>query len=198
MSGEPTDLKIVLIGATSVGKTCIVKRGTTGLFESGTMPTLGASYTSKLVAVNDTSARLLIWDTAGQERYRGITHMYYRNAAAALLVYSINDRDSFNQVDIWLRSLQDNTPSGVLVFLVGNKSDLDENRQVSIQEGQDKATTIHATFSEVSAKTGLGIEELFICVASAALEKRAASQPSSEGAAVDLAVSTGEPESGCC
>jgi small GTP-binding protein len=162
------------------------------------MPTLGASYTSKVVTVNDTSARLLIWDTAGQERYRGITHMYYRNAAAALIVYGINDRDSFNQIDVWLRSLQENTPPGVLVFIVGNKLDLEDNRQVQIQEGQDKASEIGAAFAEVSAKTGLGIEELFVCVASAAMEKRPAAQPSTEGV-IDVAQPGGkQEEKGCC
>jgi Ras-related protein Rab-5C len=197
MSGETPDFKIVLIGATSVGKTCIVKRATTGIFEVGTQPTLGASYTSKVVTANETSTRLLIWDTAGQERYRGITHMYYRNAVAALLVYGINDRDSFNQIDVWLRSLQENTPN-VLVFLVGNKLDLEDDRQVSVEEAQEKATEIRASFAEVSAKTGLGIEELFVCVASAAMEKKPAAQPSQEGVVdVDQKTNTDE-EKPCC
>jgi small GTP-binding protein len=199
---EVGEHKVVLIGATSVGKTCIVKRGTTGIFDSSTMPTLGASYTSKLVNVGDSVTRLLIWDTAGQERYRGITPMYYRNAVAAIIVYSLADRESFKQVEVWLRSLEENIPAGVLLFLVGNKSDLEEQREVTIDEGQEKATEIHATFSEVSAKTGDGIDELFITVATTCLEHR---QAKSKGQAVNQAetvdlgqVGKNEGSKGCC
>jgi Ras-related protein Rab-5C len=166
---------VVLIGATHVGKTCIVKRGTTGVFDCNTLPTLGASYTSKVVNVGSAVTRLLIWDTAGQERYRGITPMYYRNAVAAVIVYSIADQDSFTQVDEWLRSLEDNIPAGLLLFLVGNKSDLDDAlRKVQIDEGREKANEIHADFTEVSAKNGEGINELFITIASSCLEHQKA------------------------
>jgi small GTP-binding protein len=164
---EPTDVKVVLVGAASVGKTCIVKRGTTGLFDAGSQPTLGASYTSKVVD----NARLLIWDTAGQERYHGITHMYYRNVVAAIIVYSIADHETFAQLDLWEASLRDNTTGNVLLFLVGNKCDLEDERQVAIDEGQSRATAMGATFCEASAKTGIGIEELFVTIATQSLEK---------------------------
>jgi small GTP-binding protein len=167
---EAVEFKIVLIGAASVGKTCIVKRSTTGTFDVDAMPTLGASYTSKLINVNGKVARLLIWDTAGQERYRGITPMYYRNATAAMIVYSIVDEESFRQVDPWLRSLNDNLPSSVLLFLTGNKSDLESSRKIPIDDGQEKAAAIKAHFAEVSAKDGSGIEELFVLVASTCLD----------------------------
>jgi small GTP-binding protein len=194
--------KVVLIGETSVGKTCIVKRGTTGAFDSNTLATLGASYTSKLVNAGEIVTRLLIWDTAGQERYRGITPMYYRNAAAVLLVYSIADRESFTQIDVWLRSLEENIPNGVLLFLVGNKSDLESTREVKVEAGQEKAQSIRATFSEVSAKTGDGIKELFVTVASACLalkktkDKDAASN---QAETVDVGASrTHKEQKGCC
>jgi small GTP-binding protein len=200
--GEVNEHKVVLIGATSVGKTCIVKRGTTGVFDSSSMPTLGASYTSKLVNVGESVTRLLLWDTAGQERYRGITPMYYRNAVAAVIVYSIADSNSFAEVDVWLRSLEENIPSGVLLFLVGNKADLEDSRQVTIDVGQEKANAIHATFSEVSAKAGDGIDELFVTVASTCLEHRQAkgkAAAANQAETVDVAV-TGQPKDakGCC
>jgi Ras-related protein Rab-5C len=199
---EVGEHKVVLIGATSVGKTCIVKRGTTGVFDSSTMPTLGASYTSKLVNVGDSMTRLLIWDTAGQERYRGITPMYYRNAVAAIIVYSITDRESFKQVEVWLRSLEENIPAGVLLFLVGNKSDLEDNREVPIDDGQEKATEIHAVFSEVSAKTGDGVDELFVTVASACFEQKqtkAKDSGSNKAQTIDVGQpSQGKQDKGCC
>jgi small GTP-binding protein len=194
--------KVVLIGATSVGKTCIVKRGTTGVFDSSTMPTLGASYTSKLVNVGDAVTRLLIWDTAGQERYRGITPMYYRNAVAAIIVYSIADRESFAQVEVWLKSLEENIPAGVLLFLVGNKADLEENREVTIDQGQEKANAIHATFSEVSAKVGDGIDELFVTVASTCFEHKQAKgkeAAANQAETVDVGLAGRKnEEKGCC
>jgi small GTP-binding protein len=200
---EAGEYKVVLIGATSVGKTCIVKRGTTGIFDSSTMPTLGASYTSKLVNVGESATRLLIWDTAGQERYRGITPMYYRNAVAAIIVYSIADRESFKQVDVWLRSLEESIPTGVLLFLVGNKSDLEGQREVTVDDGQEKANAIHATFSEASAKSGDGVDELFVTVGSACLEqKRAKSKESQSNQAVTVDVSQSSrakgDQGGCC
>jgi small GTP-binding protein len=199
---EVGEHKVVLIGATSVGKTCIVKRGTTGIFDSSTMPTLGASYTSKLVNVGESITRLLIWDTAGQERYRGITPMYYRNAVAAIIVYSIADRESFKQVEVWLRSLEENIPAGVLLFLVGNKSDLDDKREISIDEGQEKATEIHAAFSEVSAKNGDGVDELFVTVASTCLEHRQSKpkdHPANQAQTVDVGQTAKDQNAtGCC
>jgi small GTP-binding protein len=203
MSAEVGEIKVVLIGATSVGKTCIVKRGTTGSFDTSTMPTLGASYTSKLVAVGDSMIRLLIWDTAGQERYRGITPMYYRNATAVIIVYSITERDSFNEIDVWVRSVKDNIPGDVLFFLVGNKSDLEDSRQVSVDEGQEKATAISAAFSETSAKDGSGVDELFVMVGSACFDKLQdklkAQRAGAQAETVDVAAAGNRnKDKGCC
>jgi GTPase SAR1 family protein len=89
--------------------------------------------------------------------YQGITHMYYRNAVAAIVVYSIADRVTFSQLDFWQTSLRESAPGNVLIFLVGNKVDLEDNRQVVIDEGQARATEMGASFCELSAKAGLGI-----------------------------------------
>jgi small GTP-binding protein len=194
---EAGEYKVVLIGATSVGKTCIVKRGTTGVFDTSTIPTLGASYTSKLVNVGDSITRLLIWDTAGQESYRSITPMYYRNAVAAVIVYSIIDRESFTQVEVWLKSLEETIPNGILLFLVGNKTDLDGKREVSIDEGQEKANAMHASFSEVSAKSGDGIDELFVTVGTTCLEQRQA-KAKGDGTNQAETVEVGKDGSGGC
>jgi small GTP-binding protein len=171
MSVDVAELKVVLVGSTSVGKTCIVKRAATGNFEDSTTPTLGASYTSKLVTIGNTLARLLIWDTAGQERYRGITPMYYRNAIGAIIVYSMVDLQTFKDVETWVQSLDDNAP-GVVKFLVANKCDLEAERKVTEDQGQQKGAAVGATFSEVSAKTGLGIDELFITIGAACAESQ--------------------------
>jgi Ras-related protein Rab-5C len=167
---DAVEFKVVFIGATSVGKSCIVKRSTAGTFKS-CVPTLGASYASKSVDASGTQVRLLLWETAGQKRYRPITPMYYRGATAAVLVYSVADRESFAQIDVWLISLHKNLNTKVLMFLVGNKCDLEDIRDVGTAEGQEKANAMEAKFAEVSAKTGAGIDELFECIAQTCLEE---------------------------
>jgi small GTP-binding protein len=159
MSGD-RELKVVLTGTTAVGKTCIIQRATSGGFDSEPLPTLGASYTSKSVDFGNRRCRLQIWDTAGQERYRGVTPMYYRGADAGIIVYSVTDRASFEQVDEWLESFQECTDDAA-VFIVGNKIDLEDERVISEREGREKALELSAFFAEVSAVTGAGIEELF-------------------------------------
>jgi small GTP-binding protein len=165
MTEGGTELKIVVIGSCSVGKTCIIERATSGSYEGEgmTAPTLGASYTSKTVTFGNKDVHLQIWDTAGQERYRTITPMYFRNAAVGFIVYAISDRESFNEIDGWLNSFSENTEDAA-VILVGNKCDLEDERDVTTQEGAEKAILVSAAFTEVSAKTGLGIEELFAMV----------------------------------
>jgi small GTP-binding protein len=172
--------KVVLVGSTSVGKTCIIHRSKTGTFATESSPTLGTAFASQDIAVNGVMVNLLIWDTAGQERYRSIADVYYRDAAAALIVYSISDRDTYVDVDGWLRRVSDNAPSTVLLFLVGNKSDLEVDRVVSFDEASQKAEAVGASFFEVSALNGYGIANLFNAVASQALE--AADAPFDAGA----------------
>jgi small GTP-binding protein len=160
---EDRELKVVVLGGSTVGKTCIVYRATTGGFDSESMPTLGASYTSKSVALGRRTYLLQIWDTAGQERYRSLAPMYYRGSHAALIVYSIADRSSFDEIDTWIDDFRENTEQAA-VFIVGNKADLVDARQVAQREGREKALTRGTFFSEVSALTGDGIEALFAMI----------------------------------
>jgi small GTP-binding protein len=159
----PDELKVVLIGSSSVGKTRILTRATTGSFEEATMSTIGATYTSKLVQFHDRTIRLQLWDTAGRERHRVLTPMYFRDAAAAIVVYSVTSKQSFGDVDSWVETFVEHTGSRA-IFLVGNKIDLDEKREVSMSDGRGKAVMMTAFFAEVSAKTGEGIEQLFAMV----------------------------------
>ena len=198
MNQEQLMFKVVLVGGTNVGKTCIAHRATGGAFEAETRSTLGASYTARTVPMKDnTEAKLQIWDTAGQERFRGIAPMYYHGAGAALIVYSITDRESYEQVDFWLNSLRENTPCSLAIFLIGNKADLEEKRQVTFAEGQSRAQAIGAQFFEVSAKTGSGIEEVFCVIPTAYLQinKRNDATPPTE----TLSLSTNKKtKRSCC
>ena len=120
-----TEIKVVVVGQSDVGKTCIVSYLINGKFDNNTTPTLGAAFASKSIQVKNQNVMLQIWDTAGQERFRVFTPMYYIGAQAALVVYSIKDEDSFNEVDYWVRNIRENNGSTVSLYLFGNKSDLD-------------------------------------------------------------------------
>ena len=181
---EECELKVVLLGQSAVGKTCIVGSLVSGRFDENFSPTLGASYASKVLDINGKQVSLQIWDTAGQERFRVLAPMYYRGAQAAILVYSIIDDSSFGEIDYWSNSLNENAGSSVKLFLVGNKSDLDSQRVITFEQGENKANSIGAHFFETSAKTGDGINDLFTVISKVCLE---ANEPGpSPNATVDV------------
>jgi small GTP-binding protein len=197
---DPSELKLVIVGNTSVGKTCIVKMATTGVFGDDSVPTLGASYVSKVVTVGSAEVRLQIWDTAGQERYRGMTPMYFRGAHVALIVYAITDQEGFDGVDSWISSLRNNADPNIIMFLVGNKSDMDVDRVIPTEKGEEKAKEINAMFFEVSAKTGDRIDELFTAIASSFVEKVKVEDEPKEAETVQLvpAGKDKKEKKGCC
>jgi small GTP-binding protein len=169
-SSTLTTMKVVLLGHPGAGKTCIVKQITTGTFSDSTAPTLGASYAAKTISTAHGEYKLQIWDTAGQEKFRSMAPMYYRGAHAALVVYSVVDASSFAAVDNWVTLLRDNnTDTGMAVFLVANKIDLADCRSTTSEEGEERARTINAIYWEVSAKTGEGLIDLFTEVPEAVL-----------------------------
>ena len=155
--------RVVMIGNTEVGKTSIMNRLILGTFNSGEGATVGANYQLYIQEVNQHKIEIQIWDTAGQERYRGMTPMYFRGAHAAIIMYSLTDSDSFASIDTWVGSLRDNADPNIIMFLVGNKQDLAaEARVVTTASGEAKAAEIKAEFAEVSAKTGYGVDDLFM------------------------------------
>ena len=160
------DFKIVLLGFTGTGKTSIAIKFGQNTFSNDTLPTVGATFLTKYVILENEKIKIRIWDTAGQERYRALIPMYYRGAAAAILVYDITSRTSFDDIQNWISELKINSTGDVYLVLVGNKLDLQESsRTVSFSEGAACASKINAYFVETSAKTGEGIEELFVYVA---------------------------------
>ena len=172
MSDEK-QLKLVLVGQSSVGKTCIVKKATIGVFADDIAPTLGASFVSKTIEIDKSNVTLQIWDTAGQERYRGMTPMYYRGAHVALLVYSIIDESSFSALDSWVSSIKEEADPSIILYFAGNKCDVESQREVSYESGLEKANHYGAQFFEVSAKTGYGIEDLFTAIAKSYIDQKA-------------------------
>lgn len=131
--------KVVLIGDSGVGKSNIMSRYLKDEFSIETKTTVGVEFGAKKIELSGSNIKAQIWDTAGQERYKSITNAYYKGSRGALLVYDITRRDSFLNVDRWISELRTNGDPDVTIILIGNKSDLDQDRQVPREEGQGKA-----------------------------------------------------------
>lgn len=198
MSCNADELKLVLVGHTSVGKTCVVRQATSGKFTEDCPPTLGASYLSKIVSYNNQDVRLQIWDTAGQERYKGMAPMYFRGAHVALVVYSVTDQVSFDALDTWIDSLKENAEPDTILFLVGNKIDMENERVISTEVGSEKARSIGAEFYEVSAKTSDGIEDLFNAIPTSYFSKHKGGVVTKDPAVNIQGGSSKGKSGGCC
>ena len=155
--------KVVLIGESGVGKSCIISRYTKDSFSASMPSTTGACYNSKVVSFgNDKEINFEIWDTAGQEQYRSLAKVFYKSANVCILVYDITRRDSYNELkEYWIDEIKQNTDDNIILVLIGNKSDLYEFEEVNKKEGMGFAEKIGAIFKLTSAKNNVGIEELF-------------------------------------
>ena len=153
--------KLVLIGDSGVGKTNILTRYTKNEFSLATQATVGVEFGSKIIKKNDKLIKLQIWDTAGQERYKSITSAYYKGSKGAFVVYDISRKPTFENVDKWIGELKTNASEDVLIMLVGNKSDLEDKREVQIDEVKKKAEQYKIAFCETSALEGKNIEQAF-------------------------------------
>ncbi|CAJ1078670.1 ras-related protein Rab-17-like isoform X1 [Xyrichtys novacula] len=157
-------VKMVLLGGSGVGKSTLAQRFVKDEFRM-TTPTVGCAYLTRVVHLSNVSLRFEIWDTAGQEKYHSVTPLYYRGAHAALLVYDISKRETFIRAQVWLKELEKHYIEGsTVVWLVGNKGDLEEDRQVSVQEGQGLANDRGLFFIETSALSGDQVSNLLIDV----------------------------------
>ncbi|KAM7352689.1 RAS oncogene family member Rab30 isoform 2-T2 [Cochliomyia hominivorax] len=162
--------KIVLVGNAGVGKTCLVRRFTQGLFPPGQGATIGVDFMIKTVEVDGDKIKLQIWDTAGQERFRSITQSYYRSAHALILVYDISCQPTFDCLPDWLREIQEYANSKVLKILVGNKTDRDD-REIPTPIGEEFAKQHDMYFLETSAKEAENVERLFYEIAAELIDQ---------------------------
>ena len=162
--GEPSFdylLKFIIIGDEVVGKSNLLSQYMDGQFKPEYQSTIGVWLSFKNVEIRNTTYRIQIWDTSGKENFRGITRVYYKNSACAIVVYDISNRVSFDNVSTWIEDCRNQTPKTIFMILVGNKSDLADKRQVSTEEGQELAVKYEMKFYETSAKTGEYVNEIF-------------------------------------
>ena len=147
--------KLIFIGDSSVGKSCLTAKAVKNNFEEYYQATVGFEFLTFNMKVNDKVIKLQIWDTCGQEIYKSLISNFYRNSSLAVLVYAIDNKESFNHVENWLNDLKSQANPDVRIFLVGNKADLEEDRKIKKEEGEKYKEDKHLDlFMETSAKTG--------------------------------------------
>jgi small GTP-binding protein len=161
MSMKNSNFKLVLLGDTAVGKSCLATRHVSNKFYDYQEPTIGAAFLTSKIIIDDNIVKFEIWDTAGQERYRSLAPMYYRGAKAAVVVYDITCEESFNGAKSWVGEVLRKGNKNCVIALVGNKSDLESDRKVNIQEVEDFVNRSDIFHMKTSAKTAYNIKELF-------------------------------------
>ncbi|CAM8910429.1 hypothetical protein QQ045_033137 [Rhodiola kirilowii] len=159
-------IKLLLIGDSGVGKSCLLLRFSDDSFTTSFITTIGIDFKIRTVELDGKRIKLQIWDTAGQERFRTITTAYYRGAMGILLVYDVTDESSFNNIKNWIRNIEQHASDNVNKILVGNKADMDESkRAVPTAKGQALADEYGIKFFETSAKTNMNVEQVFFSIA---------------------------------
>ncbi|SAL95169.1 hypothetical protein [Absidia glauca] len=153
--------KLVFLGEQSVGKTSLITRFMYDTFDNTYQATIGIDFLSKTLYIDDRTVRLQLWDTAGQERFRSLIPSYIRDSSVAVIVYDITSLDSFHNTTKWIDDVRAERGEDVIIVLVGNKSDLNDKRQVTTEEGEKRAKELNILFMETSAKAGHNVKILF-------------------------------------
>jgi len=205
-------IKLLLIGDSGVGKSCLLLRFSDDSFTPSFITTIGIDFKIRTIELDGKRIKLQIWDTAGQERFRTITTAYYRGAMGILLVYDVTDQKSFDNIRNWIRNIEQHASEGVNKILVGNKSDMSDKRVVESDKGMELAREYNIKFLETSAKANTNVEQAFIDLARD-IKKRlidsadggASAKPGTTGAGgkqsggnVDIKSGNAQPSKGCC
>jgi len=166
-------LKVIVVGDSSVGKSCLLLQFVDKRFRDNHEVTVGVEFGCRIVEFQGLCFKMHVWDTAGQESFRSITRSYYRTAAVALLVFDITKRHTFEHLREWIVEVLCHAASGAVLAVVANKIDLEVSRQVSRQEGEALAAEVGALYFETSAREALGVDDAFIVPCVQAIEKQA-------------------------
>ena len=155
--------KVLLLGDSTVGKTCFLLRYCDKTFQDAHLSTIGLDYRVKTMTLkNNKNIKLQIWDTAGQDRFRAITKNYYKGANGIILIYDVTNLQTYENVKNWITQIREETNPNVVIYLAGNKIDIpEEERVVKTEEGKEIADEYKLQFKETSAKDGINVNEVF-------------------------------------
>jgi len=156
--------KVIVVGDAATGKTAVTMRWATGTFSESYRMTIGVDFAVKIVEADGKKVKLSVWDTAGQERFSHIRPMYFRGARGGFIVFDVTNRKSFENVSLWLEEVQKHCEN-IPLLLIGNKIDLEDQREVSSEEGEALAKKLGLPFFETSAKTGELVTKCFTMLA---------------------------------
>ena len=196
MTSEPSNIfKILTIGESGVGKTCILRRFVEDKFLKNHLATIGIDFKTKTLNINNQEIKLKIWDTAGQERFRNITTQYYKGADGIVLVYDVTDEASFDKIKDWMDQILSNTNKDeICLILLGNKCDI-EKRSISYEQGKTLANELQVNFFETSAQTGQNIKEAFETQTDNIIKKKKIEGDNNN---IDLKKNKKKKDSDCC
>ena len=196
MTSEPSNIfKILTIGESGVGKTCILRRFVEDKFLKNHLATIGIDFKTKTLNINNQEIKLKIWDTAGQERFRNITTQYYKGADGIVLVYDITEEASFDKIKDWMDQILSNTNKDeICLILLGNKCDI-EKRSISYEQGKTLANELQVNFFETSAQTGQNIKEAFETLTADIMKKKKIGGDNNN---IDLKKNKKKKDSDCC
>jgi len=194
--------KLLLIGDSGVGKSCLLLRFADDTYTESYISTIGVDFKIRTIELEGKTVKLQIWDTAGQERFRTITSSYYRGAHGIIVVYDVTNIDSFTSVKQWLIEIDRYASEGVNKLLVGNKSDLTSKKVVEYSVAKEFAEALNMPFLETSAKNATNVEQAFLLMAKK-IKDRTGTSSTPSGAAKSSTVTPGQtmqsqPSSGCC
>lgn len=191
-------MKLLLVGDSGVGKSCLLLRFVEDKFNPSFITTIGIDFKIRTIESNGKKIKLQVWDTAGQERFRTITTAYYRGAMGIVLIYDVTDARTFENVENWFQTVTQHANEDAQIFLVGNKSDDEENRQVSREQGQQLASSLNIPFLEASAKTNENVESIFYELASLIQEKHIDEEPVQRSTGIDVSLTGNGIKNNCC
>ena len=163
--------KIIVIGDSAVGKSSLTLRGTKNHFKDFYTPTIGFEFLSFNIRIKNQTVKLQLWDTCGQEVYRSLISSFYRNSSLAIIVYAIDNQESFDNLESWLDEIKSQTHPNLRIFLIGNKADLEDQRLISKKAAEELVKDHNIDlFMETSAKTGINAQDVFVKAAKMLLE----------------------------
>lgn len=191
--------KLLLIGDSGVGKSCLLLRFADNSYTDSYISTIGVDFKIRTVEIDGKTIKLQIWDTAGQERFRTITSSYYRGSHGIIVVYDVTDMDSFNNVKQWFQEIDRYATEGVTKLLVGNKSDLTSKKVVEYNTAKEFADSMGVQFIEASAKDSTNVEQAFLAMARQIKERLPTNGTGgSDKDKVNLGRPVQESSGGCC